>query len=70
MANPFRTLRIFAGETVAEVKKASWPTLAELRKSTVVVIIAIILLGAFITLSDYSVYNVVTLLTKLARPGS
>ena len=70
MANPFRKIRIFAGETVAEIKKASWPTLAELRSSTLVVLVAIILLGAFITLSDWSVYNVITLLTKLVRPGS
>ncbi|AWT59348.1 MAG: Protein translocase subunit SecE [Candidatus Moanabacter tarae] len=50
-----------------ELKKASWPTRLELRDSTVVVIIAMILLGGFITLSDWSVYNVVTLLTELVR---
>ncbi len=70
MANPFRKIRIFAGETVTELKKASWPTLPELRSSTLVVLVAILLLGGFITLSDFSVYNLVTLLTKLVRPGS
>ena len=51
-----------------ELKKASWPTRLELRDSTVVVVIAILIVGAFISLSDWSVYNVVTLLTKLVRP--
>ncbi len=68
MKNPFTRTRVFFQETTLELKKASWPTRLELRDSTVVVIIAMILLGAFITLSDWSVYNVVTLLTKLIRP--
>ncbi len=68
MTNPFRKIRIFAGETLLELRKATWPTRIELRDSTVVVIISIILLGAFISLSDWSVYNVITLLTKLVRP--
>jgi preprotein translocase subunit SecE len=67
MRNPFRKIRIFAGETVQELKKASWPTRLELRDSTLVVIVAVILLGAYICLSDWSVYNVVTLLTDLVR---
>ena len=70
MTNPFRRIRIFAGETLQELRKATWPTRIELRDSTVVVIISIILLGAFISLSDWSVYNVITLLTKLVRPDS
>ena len=70
MTNPFRKIRIFWGEMILELKKASWPTRMELRDSTVVVVVAIILLGAFITLCDWSVYNVVTLLTKLVRPAS
>ena len=68
MRNPFRGVRIFLGEMVQELKKASWPTRLELRDSTVVVVIAILIVGAFISLSDWSVYNVVTLLTRLVRP--
>ena len=68
MRNPFRGIRIFLGEMVQELKKASWPTRLELRDSTVVVVIAILIVGAFISLSDWSVYNVVTLLTRLVRP--
>tara|TARA_Y100000588_G_scaffold348803_1_gene398660 strand:+ start:18489 stop:18728 length:240 start_codon:yes stop_codon:yes gene_type:complete len=67
MRNPFTRVRVFFQEMLQELKKASWPTRLELRDSTVVVIIAMILLGGFITLSDWSVYNVVTLLTELVR---
>ena len=42
MKNPFRSVRIFAGEMVAELKKATWPTRTELRDSTLVVIVAVI----------------------------
>ena len=64
MKNPFRSVRIFAGETVAELKKATWPTRAELRDSTVVVIIAMALLGTFTSIADFSLYQVVNLFTS------
>ena len=69
MVNPFRRARIFYSETLSELKKAAWPTRLELRDSTLVVLIAIIIIGIFITLSDFSVYNWVTALTKIVRPS-
>lgn len=63
--NPFRKIRIFGGETAAELKKTVWPTKQELRDSTIVVIVAIILLGGFIALADFSVYSWIQLLTNL-----
>ena len=65
MANPFRKIRTFYGETVSELKKTVWPTRQELRDSTIVVIVAIFLLGAFVALADFSVYSWVQLLTRL-----
>ena len=41
MKNPFRSTRIFIGEMVGELQKATWPTKTELRDSTIVVIVAI-----------------------------
>ncbi len=64
MSNPFRSTRIFFGEMTAELKKASWPTPSELRDSTVVVIVASIILGLFTGISDFSLYQVVDLLTS------
>lgn len=65
MANPFRTVRIFVGELVGELQKASWPTRTELKDSTIVVIVACVLLGLFTSISDFALYNVVDTVTEL-----
>ena len=67
MKNPFRSTRIFFGEMVDELKKASWPTWSELRDSTVVVIVACVLLGVFTSVADFSLYQVVDLFTSWVR---
>jgi preprotein translocase subunit SecE len=67
MKNPFRSTRIFFGEMVDELKKASWPTWTELRDSTVVVLIACALLGLFTSISDFSLVQVVDLFTSWVR---
>jgi preprotein translocase subunit SecE len=64
MANPFRSARIFFGELVGELQKASWPTRTELKDSTIVVIIACILLGLFTSISDFALVNVVNAVTE------
>ena len=65
MKNPFRSTRIFVGEMYAELQKASWPTRQELWDSTVVVIVACLLLGLFTSITDFSLYQFVDLFTKL-----
>ena len=66
MKNPFRATRIFTGEMIDELRKASWPTRQELWDSTVVVIVACFLLGIFTSIVDFSLYQFVDLFTKLA----
>jgi preprotein translocase subunit SecE len=65
MANPFRTVRIYSSELIAELQKASWPTREELKDSTIVVIVACLLLGVFISTSDFALFNFVDLVTTL-----
>ncbi len=65
MKNPFRSIRIFTMETYGELQKASWPTRSELRDSTIVVIVAAVILGLFTSISDFALYQVVDLFTKL-----
>jgi preprotein translocase subunit SecE len=65
MKNPFRSTRIFFGEMVDELKKATWPTKTELRDSTIVVIVAAMILGLFTSISDFALYQVVDLFTSL-----
>ena len=65
MKNPFSAVRIFTLETVDELKKATWPTMSELRDSTVIVVVAAIILGVFTSISDFSLYQFVALFTKM-----
>lgn len=65
MKNPFTSVRIFAIEIVDELKKATWPTMTELRDSTIIVIVASLILGAFTSISDFSLYQFVDLFTRL-----
>ena len=67
MANPFRTVRIFTSELVGELQKASWPTKTELKDSTIVVIVACVLLGLFTSISDFALINVVDVVTEFVR---
>lgn len=67
MKNPFRSARIFSGELIDELKKASWPTWTELRDYTVVVIVACVILGVFTSITDFSLYQVVDLFTSWVR---
>ena len=64
MKNPFRSTRIFLGEMVGELQKATWPTKSELRDSTIVVLVAAVILGVFTGISDFSLYQFVDLFTK------
>ncbi|HWA87979.1 MAG TPA: preprotein translocase subunit SecE [Opitutus sp.] len=65
MKNPFRSVRIFTIEMVDELKKASWPTMTELRDSTIVVIAASVILGVFTSISDFSLVQFVDLFTRM-----
>ena len=67
MKNPFSTIRIFVNETLTELKKATWPTLMELRDSTIVVLVSIAIVGLFIAVADFSLANVVNLFTGWMR---
>ena len=64
MKNPFSSVRVFSVETKDELLKCSWPTRTELRDSTIVVIVAIAILGVFTAVSDFSLLQVVDLFTS------
>lgn len=63
MNNPFRSIRIFSRETWDELLKCTWPTWGELRDSTVVVVVAVAIMGLFTSISDFSLTQVVVLFT-------
>ena len=43
----------FFGDTIAELKKVTWPTRQETVRLTVMVLIVCIVIGAFLALVDY-----------------
>jgi preprotein translocase subunit SecE len=63
--NPFKATRLFFGEMIAELGKATWPTRQELVDSTLVVLIAVALLGLFTGIADFSLLQLVGVYTKL-----
>ena len=67
MANIFQKTRGFYGETVGELKKASWPTWNELRGLVGVIIVSVLILGVYVMLSDFSTYQWVSMLTRFIK---
>jgi len=54
----------FFGEVQAELKKCSWPTQAELVQSTGVVVIAVFILAAVVSVSDLVLMQVMKLVIR------
>jgi preprotein translocase subunit SecE len=58
-------LRNYILETREELRKCTWPSADELKGSTVVVMISIILLGAFTVAIDYALVMVVNAMARI-----
>lgn len=65
MKNPFTKVRIFYKETVAELKKASWPTWKEILSYMKIVFVSIALVGIFVGIADFAIYNVMDVIRIL-----
>jgi len=50
-------IKTFFSEVNAEVRKVTWPTLKEVRDTTIVVIIAVFLFGIFLYLVDMALHR-------------
>jgi preprotein translocase subunit SecE len=53
----------YVRETRAELEKCSWPTWPELKGSTLVIFISLILLGVFTMVVDWVFANLIRILT-------
>lgn len=60
-------LTAYVRATREELKKCNWPDRVELRESTVVVMISVLLLGAFTFVADLGISAVVTLMNTLNK---
>ncbi|MFH1143204.1 MAG: preprotein translocase subunit SecE [Candidatus Eisenbacteria bacterium] len=58
-------IKVFVGEVRTEMKKITWPPLSELRESTTVVIVSVLIITLFIAIIDFILNNVLNLLIRL-----
>jgi preprotein translocase subunit SecE len=63
----FSRIKSFFREMLSELKKASWPSRKELGRLTVVVIVGMSLLGFYVSVVDFSLLNIVDLVSKIVR---
>ena len=67
IGNFFRGIRHFYSELMTELKKSAWPTWKELKDYTIVVLVAVVILGTFITVADFSLTKWAGLFTDWVR---
>lgn len=65
--NPFRKVKSFTREMAVELKKTSWPSRKELKQSLLVVLVGATLLGGFISIVDFSLFQLVNLIVDWVR---
>ena len=70
MKNPFRTVRTFWAEMLSELRKAAWPSWGELKRSTLIVLLAIVLFGFYVSIVDFSLFQLVGLFTDWVAGSS
>jgi preprotein translocase subunit SecE len=58
-------LSTYVQETREELRKCTWPSWAELKESTAVVLVSIVLLGVFTVAVDYVLHLVVRVMIQL-----
>lgn len=60
----FGNIRRFIAETMAELRKCTWPGREELFESTILVIVTVVILGSFVALVDEISRHVITFITQ------
>lgn len=59
----FAKIRVFFEETAEELKKCTWPTRPQLLESTLLVIVALIILAIFVTSVDWLLLKAINFVT-------
>ncbi len=61
----FESIKTFLGEVRTETKKVTWPKPSELKESTTVVVIAVLLITAFVSVIDLVLNKVLGLVMSI-----
>lgn len=59
-------IKSFFNEVTAETKKVTWPSLKEVRDTTIVVIIAVFIFGFFLYVVDLGLHGILKILFRKA----
>ena len=62
LANAYQKTATFLDEVRSEMNKVTWPSWTELKGQTIVVIIAVLIIAAFISVVDLILSNTISLL--------
>lgn len=65
MKNPITLIKTLYDETVAELKKCTWPTRQELYESTLVVVSSLVIMSLFVFVADKVFLMAVNLITGM-----
>jgi len=65
--NIFKRIRAYLGEVRGELKKVTWPSRADLRKTTLAVIVLSIIFGIYLEVVDYSFRVLVERIIEMFR---
>lgn len=65
MANPVAYIRTLYAETMAEMKKCTWPTRNELKQATGAVLSSLVILAVMVLIFDWVFQIAVRLLTGM-----
>jgi preprotein translocase SecE subunit len=67
MTNPFTKIKKFCSEIVSELRKSSWPGWQSLKRSTIIVVIVMFLLGSYVSILDFSLFYAIKFINLIAR---
>lgn len=63
MKNPIPIIQSLWTETITELRKCTWPNRHELVESTLVVIVSLAMIGAFVALVDWISQSLIRFIT-------
>ncbi|MDR3316518.1 MAG: preprotein translocase subunit SecE [Puniceicoccales bacterium] len=67
MTNALGRTKVFLRETILELRKTSWPSRAEFKCATAVVLWGTLVIGGLVSLMDFSLFQVTNLLLDVVR---
>ena len=62
-----KKIKKFFSEMVEELRKSTWPKRNELVRSSIIVIAGMFFVSLYISLVDFSLFNVVDFISKLVK---